>query len=70
MIFGVYYLMLFSVSATLKVCIIIIPRKNLKSRGLFKFIFTKLNNVSNRLNKGNWLRKNKKGNKYNYYPFC
>ena len=43
MIFGGIVILLFSVSATLKVCIIIIARKKLMSSILFKLIFTKLN---------------------------
>ena len=40
MIFGVITILLFSVSATLKVCISIIAHKNLMSRVCFNFKFT------------------------------
>jgi len=56
MIFGVIAL-LFSVSTTLKVCIIIIAHKKLMSSILFKLIFTKVNKFKSPASKGLALKK-------------
>ena len=61
MIFGViYFYLLFSVSTTLKVCIIIIAHKKFMSSNFLKLIFTFLNNPRSHTHRGFKQPKNSK----------